>query len=75
MWQLSLLSQHESSLPLDGEPSEEPADVRSLVEALARWQLRSLLAEGSQASSALAVVAAAAVEYSEDPDADDAARR
>jgi len=66
LWQLSLLSQHESLPPLDGELLVAPDGVRSLVEALARSQLRSLLAEGSQASSALAE-AVDGQDYSEEP--------
>jgi len=54
LWQLSLLSQHESLPPSGGELLEAPDDVRLLVEALARSQLRSLLEEASRASSDLA---------------------
>lgn len=65
MWQPLSHLQRESWRPSDGVLLEARDGVPSLVAELALLQLRSLLAEGSQVSSASAVVVEEDVEYSE----------
>jgi len=65
VWLHSLSLQDRSLLAWDAEPLAALGAVPLLVLELARWQLRSLLAEDSQASSESVVVAEAEA-YSEE---------
>jgi len=74
VWQHSSHSQLESLQASDGEPWAAPGGVPWLVLELARSQLRSLLEEVSQASSASGVEVAEAWLALEEPDDADAER-
>lgn len=70
MWQPSSLLQPESSQVLEPEWGVEWAGAPYLVAALARSQLRNLLAEASPDSSESEVVAAEALSLDSDLDGD-----